>query len=479
MILKGYIFSIAYAVACVLLGSLAHKLGLPRPYSRKIVHILVGAEWLILYAYMGVSVHFLAVCLLCTIALLLDYIFHILPAMSSDEENAPGTVYYGAAMSALAFVSMFVPDVMIPFGIAVFCTSLGDGAAGIFGRIKRWNVRILGKKTLFGFLSNLLVSFGVAFGMSKLYNYKLSLFACALVALLSAVIELVSRFGLDNIFIPLGVAAMSYLLRAYPWLEVYALFFALIPVVIAVVREHRALSTSGIILAVALAVLATVAFGNVGFILLLIYFAASIITDKVKKRSDPNRVFVPFEKRKSKRNVFQVASNGGAAGVCALLFVILGNPVFAVCFVAALAEALADTAASGLGALAKSTYDPFRRRACEKGISGGMSVIGTLSSLLFGSAFALIAFLFGVVSPIGALIAGGSAFIGMFVDSALGSLLQAKYVCVACKKELEKPYCCDSPATLVKGFRRITNGTVNLVSNTFATCITFVICLLI
>ncbi|MBQ2877051.1 MAG: DUF92 domain-containing protein [Clostridia bacterium] len=479
MIAKGYIFSLLYAVLCVLSGTLAHKLGMPRRYSRKLVHIAVGAEWLILYHYMGVSVHFLAVCLICTVGLLLDYIFHVMPAMASDEENAPGTVYYGVAMSILAIASLIEPELMIPFGMAVFCTSLGDGAAGIFGRINRFNPKLLGKKTVFGFVSNLLISFGVVFAMSRIFSFRLSVISCIIIALLSAVVELVSRFGLDNILVTLSVAAMAYILHAFPSFEEYALFFALIAAVVGVVYEHRALSKSGIVLAVALAIISNIALGNIGFALLLIYFAASIITDKAKKRSQPNRVFTPYTKRKSKRNVFQVASNGAPAGISALLLIITGNTAFAVCFVAALAEALADTAASGLGALAKKTYDPFRRQVCEKGLSGGMSVLGTLSSLGFAAVFVTIAALFGAVTPLEAVIACAAAFVGMVVDSFIGSVFQAKFVCTRCGKMLEKPTCCKKPARLVRGFGKIRNSTVNIISNVFSTVLTLVICLAI
>ena len=478
MIFWGYVLSLLYAVACVVLGGVAHKLGLPKRYSRKIVHIMIGAEWIILYGYMGVSYHFLIVCLICTAALLLDYIFKLVPAMSSEGDNSLGTVYYGVAMSALAAVCLFVPDMIIPFGIAVFCTSLGDGAAGLFGQlIKRGNPRILGKKTLIGYLANLLLSFGVVFAFTRLFDFELSFTSMVIVALLSATVELVSAWGLDNILVTFGVAGLSYGLWCLPWLEGYALIFALIWAVVAVVYEHRALSISGIVLAVALAIVSTVAFGNFGFVLLLIYFAASIITDKIKKRAPGKSYPSVLPNKKFKRNMFQVASNGAAAGICALLYAILGNPAFAVGFTAALSEALSDTAASGVGALAKKTFDPFRMRACESGTSGGMSLLGTASSLIFGSALAFLSYALGIVNIWGALVAACAAFFGMVIDSALGSLVQAKFVCKLCGRRLEKPFCCGEPASLTSGIRIIRNSSVNLISNALVCALTILFCI--
>ena len=466
MILKGYILSLVYAAACVLLGGAVHKLGLPKQYSRKVVHILVGAEWIILYGFMGATIHFFIVALICTLLLLLDYFFKLVPAMASDGENSLGTVYYGAAMTVLSFASLFVEDLVFPFGIAVFCTSLGDGAAGIVGQlIKRGNPKILRNKTLFGFTANGLVSFGVVILFSNWFDLGLTYGSMIIIALLSAVVELVSVFGLDNLFVTFGVAGLSYALMTLPQLEGYALFFALIWAVVAVVYEHRALSISGIILAVALAIASTLAFGNFGFILLLVYFAASIVTDKIKKRARSVKPPSNQPKKKFKRNMFQVASNGAPAGACALMYVILGHPAFAVGFVAALSEALSDTAASGVGALSKKTVDPFRRRPCENGVSGGMSIIGTASSFAFGTAFAALAYAMGVVSLLGAFVAAVAAFLGMIVDSALGSLVQAKFVCPVCGRSHEKRTCCATPSKRVSGLGFVTNSTVNFISN--------------
>ena len=61
MIIKGYILSVAYVLLCLLAALITYKLGMPKKYSRKLVHILVGAEWIILSHYMGNSYHFLVV----------------------------------------------------------------------------------------------------------------------------------------------------------------------------------------------------------------------------------------------------------------------------------------------------------------------------------------------------------------------------------------------------------------------------------
>ena len=160
MIFYGYLSSLLYGVLCLALGLLAYKLGMNKKYTRKLVHILVGFEWVILYHFMGNTVHFLAVCLAFTALLLVSHIRHLMPMISSEGENSSGTVYYGVSMSVMALVTLFVPDMMLPFGAAVMITSFGDGFSGIFGQlIVKKNPRICGNKTLFGTLAGLLASF--------------------------------------------------------------------------------------------------------------------------------------------------------------------------------------------------------------------------------------------------------------------------------------------------------------------------------
>ena len=58
-----------------------------------------------------------------------------MPMISSDSDNAPGTVYYALAMTGVSLVGCFIPEVMLPFGIGVMCTSIGDGFAGVIGQL--------------------------------------------------------------------------------------------------------------------------------------------------------------------------------------------------------------------------------------------------------------------------------------------------------------------------------------------------------
>ena len=194
-----YILTLGYAALCVILGSIAHSLGLPRKYSRKIVHLLVGAEWFILYHTAYGTVHFPLICFVLTALLLIDYKTRIFPAITSDSDNAPGTVYYGLGMTVLAIVAYFYPPFTFPFGIGVMCTSVGDGFAGIFGHLSGGRCKLVGNKTRAGTLANFLSSSLASFALSHFYGIGLTAVECIMIGLLSAGAELLSRKGIDNI----------------------------------------------------------------------------------------------------------------------------------------------------------------------------------------------------------------------------------------------------------------------------------------
>ncbi len=482
MILKGYIFSILYVLICVGVALLLHKVGVPKKYTRKFVHIFVGFEWVILYHYFGASIHFLAVCLLFALLLAIDYKAKLLPAMSSDGDNAPGTVYYAIAMSILAFASLFVESLILPFGVAVFCTSLGDGLAGVVGQmIRRHNPKIYGSKSLFGTLANLIVSFSVPLVFGYIYGLELNVLHCVFIAIFATEIELFVSKGLDNIVLTLFVAALAFGFAFYPIVINYIVPILLTPLIIAFCYSKKALTFGGIIFAIILDFVISVSLGNFGFVILLSFFAGSIVVDKIKKKRLKlgQKVVYDVEKKGDQRDAVQVLANGGVATALALAYLFLPREIFIIAFVCSLAEAFADTVASGVGVFSDRVYDIFRFKKCEKGLSGGMSLIGTFSSLLASALIAFIAFCFGKINVWGALIVTGSGFFGGVFDSFLGSLLQVKFRCSVCGKITEKEVHCEEKTEKYKGLRFVNNDVVNFSSTLFAAALGAAIYLLI
>ena len=138
---------------------------------------------------------------------------------------------------------------------------------------------------------------------------------------------------------------------------------------------------------------------------------------------------------------------------------------------ASLAEALADTVASGIGVLNRKAFDLFRMKPCSPGISGGMSLLGTASSLLAATLMGGLAVLFDLVSGWEALIIVIAAFLGGVFDSFLGSVVQVKFKCTVCGEIVEREEHCGHPTEKHSGLAFVTNDLVNLLGTAFAAII--------
>ena len=469
MILKGYIFGIGYAFICLLISFVMYKLGLPKKYTRKIVHILVGFEWGILYRYFGAGIHFLTVCLIFLALLVIAYKCRLMPMIASDDDNSPGTVYYAVAMTGVSAVGCFVPAVMLPFGIGVMCTSFGDGLAGFIGQaVRRCNPKIYGRKTVLGVITNFVVSTACATVISSVYSLELGIAYCILIGILSTELELVTPYGLDNVSVTWGTTALAYAFIYFDKIDAYLIPILFTPLIVMLSIQKKALTKGGILAALLLDIAVTLAFGNKGFVVLCTFFVGSIIIDKIKKQY---KIKSRNEKTEREcRGYMQVLVNGMIAFLSSVSFIITENQIFVIPFVTSLGEAFADTVASGIGALSKRTYDPFRRQKCENGLSGGMSLIGTLSSFLAALIISVIAYClaFNSLGFAELVIVTLCAFLGGIFDSFLGSLFQIKYRCTECGKITEREEHCDTQAVRYSGFAFIDNDIVNLLSCTFS-----------
>ncbi len=466
MILWGYLSAIGYGLLCLLLAFVAYKLGMPKKYSRKLVHILVGAEWLILWYFMGATYHFLIVCLAFTALLLISHLKKLMPMISSDGENAPGTVYYGVAMSIMAALCLLTPDLMLPFGIGVFATSVGDGFAGVVGQlVKRANPKIYKNKTLFGSLANFIFTTLVAVIFKYLFDMPFAIWQCFAIGAFAVGLELITGFGLDNIVITLGTAFMAYCFLEFSFINAYSVPIILTPFVIAAVLEKKVLTANGLLLAMVLDAVVSLILGNFGFIMLCVFLFGSVLIDKIKKRKMKDD---GITKKGECRDGVQVIANGLAPMMMALLFSATSHPAFIVGYVAALCEAFADTAASGLGVFSNNVFDLFKLRRTKAGLSGGMTVIGTVASLVAATLASLVGILFGLYGIEIALIAAGCAFVGAVFDSMLGSLLQIKYKCPVCGEITERDIHCKKRGLRHSGFEFFDNDVVNFLSGAFA-----------
>ena len=166
------------------------------------------------------------------------------------------------------------------------------------------------------------------------------------------------------------------------------------------------------------------------------------------------------------RDVVQVLANGLAATVALIIGKLMNSDVGIVVYAAALTECLADSLASDVGVLSKNDpIDICRMKRIKRGMSGGVSLLGTLSALCGSVIMTLIAFAFWGISAKYVIALTAIPMLGILIDSALGSLVQAKYVCTQCGKFTEKSLHCGKATRHAGGARFINNDTVNIISN--------------
>ncbi|NUQ85622.1 MAG: DUF92 domain-containing protein [Anaerolineales bacterium] len=225
----------------------------------------------------------------------------------------------------------------------------------------------------------------------------------------------------------------------------------------------RSLNRSGAIAATAVG---TIVFGLGGLqwaVLLLTFFVTSSALSRMFKKRKQG-----LDEKFSKgheRDAGQVFGNGGLATAFVLVHALYPESSIGwVGFAAALAAVNADTWATELGVLNPTPPRMITNlgKRVEKGTSGGISLFGTLASLLGAGIIALPAalftdnwFLFPLISFAGL---AGSLF-----DSLLGATVQAMYYCPADKKETEKHplHTCGTETVHIRGWMWLDNDWVN------------------
>jgi uncharacterized protein (TIGR00297 family) len=294
-----------------------------------------------------------------------------------------------------------------------------------------------------------------ALPVQQLYSIAL------LFALLLAAVEALGSTGRDNLYIPSAAAMLLY----GPWpgtgmgialTALLALPFAGLFVWLTVRKAW--LTLGGAVAASLLGVWVIFFQGLLWLVPLVVFFASSTMLGKIlRTRSSTSDV-----KQGQPRDAVQVFANGGIYGLAAAL---LPTAEAQLIMALSMTVATADTWASEIGiALKGRTYDILGFKRVPVGLSGGISAGGTLGAA--GGAVLLgvvCAFLIQASTSllIMAGILAGLGLAGMFIDSILGSLLQAKYQGPNGMLQDRST----QGALLVSGAAWMSNDAVNLTSN--------------
>jgi uncharacterized protein (TIGR00297 family) len=240
--------------------------------------------------------------------------------------------------------------------------------------------------------------------------------------------------------------------------------------------KKHSLSKSGFITAT---LLGTIIYGFGTYVVwgaLILFFISSSLLTKLHEKK--------VKDASSGRNYIQVLSNGFVAAMFSVFFYFTSNELFMVAAIISIASCNSDTWASEIGVLSKGkTYSILTFKEVPKGVSGGVSKLGTLASFL-GALFIGISFIFlygsssmfnnsKIWTYFSVITLGG--FIGCLIDSYMGILVQAKYKGEKTGKYTEKGFLENEKVILTSGLAWITNDAVNFISGFISTAVTMLI----
>ncbi|GAC1514853.1 MAG: hypothetical protein NVS1B4_03570 [Gemmatimonadaceae bacterium] len=231
-------------------------------------------------------------------------------------------------------------------------------------------------------------------------------------------------------------------------------------VVAILARRARSLSPSGSCAAWLVGAVCVSAGWNWA-LLLVAFFLTSTALSKVGASTKEVRTRGVVSKDGA-RDAAQVMANGGIFAALALASLILPSPLWAVAGGGAIAAATADTWATEIGTLVGD--DPrsiLTGRRLAPGMSGGVTVPGTLAGICGAGFIAILTLALGATTRASVAIAAGG-ILGTMVDSCLGATLQDRRSCPLCHVATEQlVHSCHTQTDHVGGIAWLDNDWVN------------------
>lgn len=261
----------------------------------------------------------------------------------------------------------------------------------------------------------------------------------------------------------------SLFLLSWPWPLVIVVSAMGLVAVLAYLK--RSLDASGALGAYIMGVIVLWTMRFEGFLLFLLFFLSCNVVGKISKRLRKGKAAGEVaEKKGTRRDFMQVLSNGLMAVIAALIWYFTGKTSALIMFGASIAEATSDTFAGEIGRLSKRNPVSIRDlRPVPKGLSGGITALGTSAAFLASSAIAACWYVwFDGVSFASAALVCLTGFAGAVIDSYLGAFVQAHYIDPDTGMLTEHEQKNGKPLELSRGIRWVDNDMVNLLSNVFS-----------
>ena len=208
MIIKGYILTYLLILVILIIAKLLY-IRSNGTLTRKFIHISVSFCYVIFYKYFGTSIHILLASFSFIVLNVLSYKYDIVKEM--EEKKSLGTIYYAISIFLMSLITYFKHDFYIAFGIGLFILGFGDGFAALFGQMIK-SPKIYKDKTLIGTLTVFIMSILVMLVFNYIFGINFSIIKIIIVGIVASLLELFGTKGIDDLYLPLGVSGLVYLL---------------------------------------------------------------------------------------------------------------------------------------------------------------------------------------------------------------------------------------------------------------------------
>lgn len=202
--------------AIVLLAETLHqRTARDSEITRKIVHIGTGnvilvAWWLQIPAWVGILASVIA-----SAIALLSYYIPILPGINSVGRKSLGTFFYAVSIGVV--IAWFWPLQQFQYAaIGILVMAWGDGLAGLIGQkfgqhpYEAWGMQKSwegsGTMAITSYVVSSLILFTVQGNIWETWLMSIA------IAFFATVLEAFSKFGIDNLTVPIGSAAVGFFL---------------------------------------------------------------------------------------------------------------------------------------------------------------------------------------------------------------------------------------------------------------------------
>lgn len=456
------ILAIAVVLFIVVAEVLRRRNVLKAIYARKILHIgAITVSAFSVYVFEDSSVLFLIV----SIAVPLLCIAVGLGFFKDPGSGRPsfGIIYFSVVFWIL--LALFGDDSpeLVYYPLLVLAWS--DGLATVFGHRfakSTWPFSDEAKSPLgtavFAVIGFFVLVFGDSFlkGAGLETAYSVPILLALFLSIFPAMVEALSVRGLDNIWIPFGVA---YWLLLGPDLDkaYWLTMLIVLPALGYFSYAKRWLTGGGAFAAVLIGWVLTLNPEPIWIIPALVFFLVGSILSKLPGDKDNSSV----------RDANQVFANGGIPVIFLMAYYVVDMNEALIASVSGFAFALSDTSASEIGIRYGKRHINLRTfRRAERGLSGVVSFVGTLAGLALALVMGVIYYLLSG-DVIGSYVVASAGFIGNLTDTLVGDLLQGKYLDPSGSYTEERG---SHRSKAVSGFGWVTNNVTNAISS-FVACL--------